>query len=501
MNTHTATRAPRPLVDANVRRPASRLIAVWLLVACAAPAGSQAEGLVEIGLNFTGARYASGVGNSFSVPPDTMGTVGEAHIVELINGRYNVYDKLTGARLASNTASGFWSNAGITGGLLTDVFDPRVVYDPFSDRFYATELSSRRSSSSAILVAVSNTPNPLDGWSGFSFDADADDQTWVDFPKLGFSQQAVYVAANMFNIGTDSFSSLDVVAIPKADLIAPVPTVAQATKFENVFNVAQSDSLAVIDYDNAGARPAFVSLLQTGIDGRAGEFFINGPITSPTLSPRQFLDGFEQTIPDLNGALQPLGIMPIETSQGYAGELVRLNGSLWGVHTVDVDGRAAQHWFEVDEATKLVVQQGYIADDELEYFIGSIAVNQFGDVVIGFSGAGSAQFASSYAVVGRTNASGITTFGEPLLLKQGVSTYNRGGARNRWGDYSATVIDPSDPLRFWTFQEFAAGTNQWGIQITELHLIPEPSSWILALGGGAVLACQALARARRRNGN
>jgi uncharacterized repeat protein (TIGR01451 family) len=62
--------------------------------------------------------------------------------------------------------------------------------------------------------------------------------------------------------------------------------------------------------------------------------------------------------------------------------------------------------------------------------------------------------------------------------------------RNRWGDYSATVIDPVDPCTFWTFQEFVAVSavgnvgraprpegGQWGTQVTELTFnscVPSP---------------------------
>jgi hypothetical protein len=45
--------------------------------------------------------------------------------------------------------------------------------------------------------------------------------------------------------------------------------------------------------------------------------------------------------------------------------------------------------------------------------------------------------------------------------------------RNRWGDYSATTIDPADPSIFWTNQEFVAGTNRWATQVTEL-ILPQP---------------------------
>jgi hypothetical protein len=34
-----------------------------------------------------------------------------------------------------------------------------------------------------------------------------------------------------------------------------------------------------------------------------------------------------------------------------------------------------------------------------------------------------------------------------------VKDYGQGSVR--WGDYSATVVDPSDDLTFWTLQEYA----------------------------------------------
>ncbi len=101
-------------------------------------------------------------------------------------------------------------------------------------------------------------------------------------------------------------------------------------------------------------------------------------------------------------------------------------------------------------------------------------------------------FASSSAVVGETVA-GITTFGpNPILLKLGVDDYqilDRLG-RNRWGDYSATVVDPDNPLCFWTFQEWADfdinGNDQWATQITQICLaspVPlPPGFWLMASG-------------------
>jgi hypothetical protein len=155
-----------------------------------------------------------------------------------------------------------------------------------------------------------------------------------------------------------------------------------------------------------------------------------------------------------------------------------VNGSLWVVESIASpdSGNAAIHWFEIDEATNGLVQEGIISDAELDLYFPSIAVNPFGQVVVGFSGSSEAQFVSAYAAVGETNG-GVTTFGAPILLRAGAFDYellDGFNGRNRWGDYSATVVDPEDPSTFWTFQEFVWGPNIWAINITEIRLPAPP---------------------------
>jgi hypothetical protein len=46
-----------------------------------------------------------------------------------------------------------------------------------------------------------------------------------------------------------------------------------------------------------------------------------------------------------------------------------------------------------------------------------------------------------------------------------------GSGRNRWGDYSATTLDPTDPQIFWTTQEYVNSTNSYQTRATEI-IIP-----------------------------
>jgi MYXO-CTERM domain-containing protein len=84
-----------------------------------------------------------------------------------------------------------------------------------------------------------------------------------------------------------------------------------------------------------------------------------------------------------------------------------------------------------------------------------------------------------------------------LLLQAGLADFEQIDPEvswNRWGDYSATVVDPSDPLRFWTFQEYVEAEDIYGIRITELILSPEPGMGLLSM---SALLCLAALRRRR----
>jgi len=81
---------------------------------------------------------------------------------------------------------------------------------------------------------------------------------------------------------------------------------------------------------------------------------------------------------------------------------------------------------------------------------------------------------------------GKTVFGSPLLLKQGGGIWTQDNGR--FGDYSATVLDPQDPNSFWTFQEYVSPLNEWAVQITQLVVVPEPSSALLLATGLISLA-------------
>jgi hypothetical protein len=424
-----------------------------------------------IGTNFTGSnRNQSGFR-----PPDTMGAVGPNHVVELINGRFAAYDR-TGSLQTSSTLDAFWTSAGLTVDSFS--FDPRIVYDAFSSRWFATAVDNSNAAN-GFLVGVSNSSDPTAGWSGVKVDSDADDSHWADFPMLGVNQDIVTVGANMIPLVGGS-SNTGFIVIDKSGLISGTPTV---TSFEDV---AAGDTgftaQPVFDLDNKAGSMRILSSFNKPA-GFLKVSSIGGTSTSPTLNTA---NGFISVTsrgapPDID---QPGTKEDIDSGNSrFASSVVeqhmagRANPSLWAAQGVEINARAAIQWYEIDAVTNAVLQSGVIDDVSLGLNYPSIAVNDFGDVVIGFSGGDPNTFMSTYFVAGQTVA-GVTTMGATTQSMAGVADYEAldTADRNRWGNYSSTVLDPN--LRaIWTFQEFASATDVWSIQSTQIVFgVPEPST-------------------------
>ena len=59
------------------------------------------------------------------------------------------------------------------------------------------------------------------------------------------------------------------------------------------------------------------------------------------------------------------------------------------------------------------------------------------------------------------------------LIQSSNNGYNLGSsAPRRWGDFSQTVVDPTDDQTFWTFQEYTSAQNVWGVRVIQLKAPP-----------------------------
>ncbi|MEK6696854.1 MAG: fibronectin type III domain-containing protein, partial [Candidatus Deferrimicrobiota bacterium] len=166
----------------------------------------------------------------------------------------------------------------------------------------------------------------------------------------------------------------------------------------------------------------------------------------------------------------PLPLAPqtqIDTGDTRILNAVQRNGRVYATHTVSnaTNTKTEVAWYEiVPSSPPTLAQQGRVSDPARFYYYPSIAVNANGDIALGFSGSSTTEFAGGYYTARRFgDPAGFTQIVSPLKQGEGPYFKNFGAGQNRWGDYSATVVDPSGNLKFWTLQEYAATpVNTWG---------------------------------------
>jgi hypothetical protein len=170
-----------------------------------------------------------------------------------------------------------------------------------------------------------------------------------------------------------------------------------------------------------------------------------------------------------------------------------VNGVIYAVHNTQFSGHLAIRWYRIRAADNVLLESGTIADPNLDLGFPSIAANSAGVVVIGFNGCGTGTFMSCYAMAGQT-INGVTTFGNRLLLQASATSYHDLYEEigytdtSRWGDYSATSVDPADPNRFWTIQMYASDSDVWSTQITELITVPQVILTVVKAGTNVTLS-------------
>ncbi len=493
-------------------------LSVSLIALSLVSASPQTKGAVTvaIGENFTGNTY--GV-VSQALPPDANGAIGPGRFMEFVNGVVSVYNRTNGASVQRKTDLKFWSDAGLNTSAI-GISDPRVIYDPASQRWFASQVdydpnaTDPTAEANDFLLAVSTTSNPAGTWKAFMFQADPDNGFFADFPTLGVDSNAVYLAGDFFSTGELPEGS-GLLSIPKADLLAATPTIANMHWF-GVQDLATAGEVfqPAICFDGS-VSGSILSVGDIGSDSTPHSNVVwfavqNAGSTSPALTALTSLNVLPYQVPDNEilgvpqfTALQPDGTTTLQANDArLSAKVYAVNGILYAVHNTLLNGRLAIRWYRILAASHTLIEQGTIADPDLDLYFPSIAVNQYGVVVIACNGSGSTTDINSYAYAGEIK-NGTTTFGEKMLLKAGVGSYHDPNevlqqllhdldptydlVNSRWGDYSATSVDPNDPTRFWTIQMYPSAVDPdtggtWSTQITEIIATAPPQLNIAPAG-------------------
>jgi hypothetical protein len=471
---------------------------------------------VTIGQNFTGNTL--GV-VSQALPPDSNGAIGPTRFMEFVNGVVSVYNRTNGASVQRKSDLKFWADAGLNTSAIA-ISDPRVIYDPLSQRWFACQVdydpnaTDPTAEANDFLLAVSTSSNPAGTWKAFSIQADPDNGFFADFPTMGVDSNAVYLSGDFYSSGEIPEGS-GLVSIPKADLLLAAPTVANMSWFGvqdlatsgEVFQPATcfdgSASGSVLSVGDIGSDSSpHSNIVWFAVQNAGG---LTPTLTAPvslTVLPYQVPDNDIAGVPQLT-SLQPDGTTTLLANDArFSAKVYAVNGILYAAHNTLFNGRLAIRWYRIRAADHVLLEQGTIAEADLDLSFPSIAANQYGVVVIGCNGTGSSTYLSSFAYVGEIK-NGTTAFGPKTLLMAGVGSYHDANevlmqllhdldpsydlVNSRWGDYSSISVDPNDPTHFWTIQMFPSAVDPdtggtWSTQITEIIATTAPQLTIANSG-------------------
>lgn len=411
-------------------------------------------------------------------PPDTSGDVGMTHYIQNVNIGIGIYDKATGAELVNLPFNSFFSPAPSPCSN-QNRGDVVVLYDSIAHRWLVTDFSLPATGPVYECIAVSQGEDPTANWYYYAVVADEDGEPWNDYPKLGVWVDGYYMTANMF----DPWSGVYVWALNRDDMINGLPVKIQ--KFEVGAAFGSALPATVRGTPPAAGTPEYLTAFDFPNTLHIWKLFIdwdtplNSHLDGPTdleTAPAAMIDGIPQK--GTGQVVDTLGDrLMFQLQYRNFGDFE----SLWVNHTVSSGGVAGIRWYEVRDlaATPTLYQQGTYQPDDGQYrWMGSLGVDQDGNMAVGYSVSSTTLFpAIRYAGRLDTEQLGALPQAEHSLI-EGLGSQS---GSNRWGDYSQMNVDPADDCTFWyTTEYFKATSGSWYTRIGSFKF-PScglPKGWI-----------------------
>jgi hypothetical protein len=442
----------------------------------------------------TGPLYASAscstnVATGFA-PSDIHGAVGSSVLVVVTNVDIGVYNKSTCAIISRVALKTLF--AGFAGIANQTLFDPRVLYDRSTGRFFVTAESRQSGSTDQYQYFAVSTSSTASAWHTFRFrlsDATglfcktAANSFW-DYPSAGKSSSRWFITANDFPAsGSATGAVLAINKAPSLTGVAPVgicfngrafnlaPPIVLDSSTQSVFLAPRSTS--IIRYNHtAGAT--------VGADTLA----LVTPYTIAAWSvPPDAVQPNGQKLDSLDGRFQSASLQSRDR--------------IWNIHAIASGSRPLIRWYRLRRSTSGVLSTVTFQSSATSHLFNPSFVTNSGidgspafimasrtdptctsasclAAMLTFSGPNSSGVGSNWtqSLAGTSTAQFATTSG---------STSCNSDARGscRWGDYSSITVDPNDAGRAWGFNQLISGTNQFSWftsgreEIYNLHSGPE----------------------------
>jgi hypothetical protein len=434
-------------------------------------------------LNFAGIPFPGVICNC--APPDTNGEVGQTQFVQIVNEGYQVFDKTTGASIFGPASiESVWTGMGgvcQTGG----EGDPVMLYDQIANRWLISQFANGLHDE---CIAVSTTNDATGTYNRYDFHLGS--SNLFDYPKLSVWPDGYYMSMNLFNSSGTAYLGPQVFAFDRTKMLAGLTaTMVTFPSLGSSFPPILPGDLDGSTLPPAGAPNPFVLLPDTNTY-RIYHFHVDFAIptnstftlfgSSPAAAWTQLCPFTRSCVPEQGQSssnwLDSLGDrLMFRAAYRNFGD----HESLVGNFSVSASGVAGIRWFELRGLTNGPIstfQESTFSPDSTWRWMGSIAMDNQGNMALGYSASSSTLF-PQVRVTGRlaTDPINTMTLGETHLVDgAGAQT----DTSNRWGDYSDMTVDPVDDQTFWYTQEYYDSTSSfnWRTRIGSFKLATSTST-------------------------
>ena len=423
------------------------------------------------GLSFEGTK---GAGYNYS---DATGAVGATQYVQVVNVKYTIYDKTTGAKvLGPFNENALW---GTFGGpcQTSNNGDGTVMYDQAAGRWIFQHHAVPVGGPYLDCIAVSTTSDATGSYYLYGFELTVN---LPDQPKLAIWPDAYYLGQNLLNPTTKSFLAAQACALDRSNMLLGNPATAICFQGSMSLPTILPVSWVGPTPPPAGSPEYFFQLDQRPGYGfvRINQFLFHADFATPSNSTYTALSFL--TIPVYKNACAAPCIPQLDTTNKVKATGDRLMHPLiyrnfgdhesilltHGVSTgTTITAPSGIRWYEIrTPLTPAIYQSGTFAPDSNYRWIPSIGMDQVGDIAVGYS-VSSATMHPAIRYTGWTPADPLGQMEAETSIMEGNGSQQ--AANPQWSGYSGMSLDPVDDCTFWYTNQYYAldSPNKWNTRI------------------------------------
>jgi hypothetical protein len=410
-----------------------------------------------------------------SAPPDTVGAPGTSQYVQWVNTAVQVFDKNTLSSV-SPVLDGNYLWRGFGGNCeLDNDGDPIVLFDRRDGGHWLLSQFSITKQPYSQCIAVSQTDDALGKYNLYEFQFDK----FNDYGKFAIWPDGYYASFNMFD-SNDVFQGSSVCAFERDKMLKGQPATMQC------FDTPNNGGLLVADWEGNSSPPAGAPAYVFAIDVQGNptlhlwRYSVNWSDSSKSsVTPDTPISVAPYTIacdscvqqPKTNTTPSPALLDTLSDRLMFRVTYRQLqdHGSILLNHSVANQTSVAIRWYELNVASNgnmSVLQTATYAPDNTNRWMGSIASDKAGDILLGYS-ASSPSTSPAVRIAGRSAADPSGALSSEVTIQPGKGSQ---AFLSRWGDYSSMQIDPTDDCSFYYTTLFLAndGSYNWHTAIAKI---------------------------------